>query len=720
MENCRRTISKIKIYPDGSSDKVVVTFKESGFEDADYTVTVSSSDSSVNKDYPVTTVEVSGEAVNRGDFNNEYDRISGGLKVVKKVTVNGGDTTGTLADGEYTFRLLESDQITQAKDKNGELVEDFSITITNGVADPIEIDNLIPGDYYVLEINGTNKAVTLDYEPKQVKVVANKTGDDIDAETGIATITNNLPTTVVKADKKWVDGNDAELENWPENAKATFGVFAGNSTTPLVTVELDGTPTPEESVPADGDTPAVEGIPADGDTPAAYEANKEGKESGGGLAIFKNLPQKDKNGNTIVYTIKEIGEPEGFKNETPDGVANGGTITNKQQDQKGALKLKKIVLVNGATPASAQANLVNGAYDFSVTGPIVQEETPEQDDTPDDTSKVIKFIRIVVWNNQMAFYQGADTQEELSRSSSSGWTPFSGNDAERWVLVENLEEGDYLITELGSHQVSNMGSDVYGFVEDKPVVSVSLYDISGGKDEEPDLGNGTVTVHVTNGDATASNAEAQVSYTNNYWSANIDILKIDETTRDQETSTPLSGAKFRLLKWDDLVPAGTEVNYVSYNESYGAEAGVEVNAQGKLEFDGLSDGEYKIVETKTPDGYIKTEVNDIYFKLEKGVVIRHSTPSVRTVTGTDVRSIEWGTVIAERERVAQVTYTKAQVASDDPAKDAEFIVGNTPGAKLPSTGGPGTTMIYVLGSIMTLLAAVLLITKRRTDGQGID
>ena len=39
---------------------------------------------------------------------------------------------------------------------------------------------------------------------------------------------------------------------------------------------------------------------------------------------------------------------------------------------------------------------------------------------------------------------------------------------------------------------------------------------------------------------------------------------------------------------------------------------------------------------------------------------------------------------------------------------------------LPSTGGPGTTGLYIVGSILTLLALVLLITKKRTDGQGID
>ena len=40
--------------------------------------------------------------------------------------------------------------------------------------------------------------------------------------------------------------------------------------------------------------------------------------------------------------------------------------------------------------------------------------------------------------------------------------------------------------------------------------------------------------------------------------------------------------------------------------------------------------------------------------------------------------------------------------------------------ELPSTGGPGTTGLYILGSILTMLAAVLLITKKRSDAAGID
>ena len=44
-------------------------------------------------------------------------------------------------------------------------------------------------------------------------------------------------------------------------------------------------------------------------------------------------------------------------------------------------------------------------------------------------------------------------------------------------------------------------------------------------------------------------------------------------------------------------------------------------------------------------------------------------------------------------------------------------IANKAGAVLPSTGGIGTTIFYVLGSILALGAAVLLIAKKRMNGQ---
>ena len=45
----------------------------------------------------------------------------------------------------------------------------------------------------------------------------------------------------------------------------------------------------------------------------------------------------------------------------------------------------------------------------------------------------------------------------------------------------------------------------------------------------------------------------------------------------------------------------------------------------------------------------------------------------------------------------------------------EFDVVNKTGATLPSTGGVGTTMLYIIGGIMVVAAVVLLVTKKRVD-----
>ena len=44
-----------------------------------------------------------------------------------------------------------------------------------------------------------------------------------------------------------------------------------------------------------------------------------------------------------------------------------------------------------------------------------------------------------------------------------------------------------------------------------------------------------------------------------------------------------------------------------------------------------------------------------------------------------------------------------------------FLIENKSGAELPSTGGIGTTVFYVLGGLLVVCAGVLLITKRRMN-----
>ena len=46
---------------------------------------------------------------------------------------------------------------------------------------------------------------------------------------------------------------------------------------------------------------------------------------------------------------------------------------------------------------------------------------------------------------------------------------------------------------------------------------------------------------------------------------------------------------------------------------------------------------------------------------------------------------------------------------------AAITVANNAGTQLPTTGGMGTTIFYVLGSILVVGAIVLLVTKKRMN-----
>lgn len=64
---------------------------------------------------------------------------------------------------------------------------------------------------------------------------------------------------------------------------------------------------------------------------------------------------------------------------------------------------------------------------------------------------------------------------------------------------------------------------------------------------------------------------------------------------------------------------------------------------------------------------------------------------------------------------------KGAETDEDGKKTYETLVievNNNSGTELPSTGGAGTTLFYVLGSILVLAAVVLLVTKKRMSAEG--
>ena len=154
----------------------------------------------------------------------------------------------------------------------------------------------------------------------------------------------------------------------------------------------------------------------------------------------------------------------------------------------------------------------------------------------------------------------------------------------------------------------------------------------------------------------------------------------DPTVEGSEEYIPLKGAGFTLYK---------------KNASGAYEAvGSELKGEDMTTFtwSGLDDGDYKLVETTTPSRY--NTIPDIEFTITATHDVTSDNPTLISLSGGDKFTgvISTGVVSANIE--------------------------NQAGAQLPSTGGMGTTIFYVLGSVLVIGAAVLLVTKKRMSTKG--
>ena len=176
------------------------------------------------------------------------------------------------------------------------------------------------------------------------------------------------------------------------------------------------------------------------------------------------------------------------------------------------------------------------------------------------------------------------------------------------------------------------------------------------------------------------------------------------------SSNPLAGAEFTVTGL--TVTAGDAAGeYIvsAYDPASSTEsAALVTNSDGKLYIVGLaSDVTLKVTETKAPDGYNRLEGTvDLKPQL--------MTTAIYTESG-EIHYDAKGNVVSQSSSAATTTTVQKNLTDLD-AK-ALYIVNNA-GTELPSTGGIGTTIFYVVGSIMVIAAGVLLITKRRMSREG--
>lgn len=164
-----------------------------------------------------------------------------------------------------------------------------------------------------------------------------------------------------------------------------------------------------------------------------------------------------------------------------------------------------------------------------------------------------------------------------------------------------------------------------------------------------------------------------------------------------DTNHALADAEFQLYKKDGdtqkyakFVETSTTSVYKLTGWTNNATEAIKVKtpANGNITFEGLDAGTYYLEETKAPVGYNKLTA-PITVVIDRGTL-----PTVASQT---------------------ISYTVKY--GDTTADDHVVRVENKAGTVLPSTGGMGTTLFYVIGGGLMVAAIVLLVTKKRMENK---
>lgn len=178
----------------------------------------------------------------------------------------------------------------------------------------------------------------------------------------------------------------------------------------------------------------------------------------------------------------------------------------------------------------------------------------------------------------------------------------------------------------------------------------------------------------------------------------------------------LENAKFRLIK------NGTDIKFIKVNEGeYRAVTEAEDNeenadkvstevttgANGKVKITGLGSGTYQLAETQAPEGYNM---------LTDKVTVVMGSYSDNTEEEGVITDYKQGHIYTSADKTVQFKPTlHGTLTLADTVK-----VENRQGKELPSTGGIGTVLMYMVGVTLVVSAIILIIINRKRKDEDED
>ena len=333
--------------------------------------------------------------------------------------------------------------------------------------------------------------------------------------------------------------------------------------------------------------------------------------------------------------------------------------------------------------------------------------TPKTTNAPDVDKKVkLHGVPGAVLSNAVSAEVGHEVDFTITTTIPTGLDSYTNY---TFNIVDTMSEGltykgDFLVHTVGAKTSLQKDEDYTLTIEGQTITvtlaskyvlanpgqKIEITYVAAVNDKSLTKDRETNSVHIVYSNNPADSNSTVTTVDKVVYVYNFDIV-IDKV--DGADNKKLEGAQFALYKetgYLDLYYQWYDENHENPNTfGWSTEADrtiVKTDKNGVASFKGLVPGTYYLQEIKAPDGYntldkpVKVEITATYD--ENGNITTNATQN--------------------EQKHYQVTST----------------ITNNKGTVLPSTGGIGTTIFYVVGGLLMVGAAILLITKKRMHNNG--
>lgn len=400
-------------------------------------------------------------------------------------------------------------------------------------------------------------------------------------------------------------------------------------------------------------------------------------------------------------TNKETQAAELSKKALAYAVEHNITETNKATAGNTTLEFKNLALGYYLVDSSAGALCGLNTTNSNVT--IVEKNEAPKVDKFIDTDKKMNTANIgdrIDFTTDVTLYKGAkncilyDNMDYGFKLNKIATVPNKPNFNKQVYIVYNytgeLDSKYYTFEETGNGFKIKFDERFLNSIEDETHIMIqysatltSNAEITyPGQELFPNENN----TYLTYGDnSIESNHSETYTYT-----FGLPVFKYTNKTNNTNDKTPLAGAKFKLYHNNN------EINFIRLyspdvpkykifttdDDEANKQSVIETESTGKFNIVGLKSGIYELEETKAPDGYNRLTGR---IKVEIKTNDTDGTTSVK---------------LLQKERETDMVY-----------------VENKSGTLLPSTGGMGTTLIYLIGGALVLGSGFVLANKKRAKAK---